>query len=86
MKRICSILLVLAILGVGFGFYRGWFAASESREILTNKVDVKLSVDTDKMKEDAEVAKEKTTELGGKIKDEAQELGRDVRDTFHQKK
>ena len=105
MKRIGSILLVLALLGVGLGFYRGWFAASERREILTDKVDIQLSVDTDKMKkdadyvvhgkpkdlkgtlkEDAEIVKEKATELGGKIKDEAQELGRDIRDTFQQKK
>ena len=58
MKKIRSILLVLVILGVGLGFYRGWFAASESREILTNKVDVKLSVDPDKIKADVDLLKD----------------------------
>jgi hypothetical protein len=69
--------VVLACL-VGVGFYRGWFALSARQEAETHKVDVNLSVDTDKMKEDARKAGTKTGEeaadLSAKVKQEAKRL------------
>ena len=69
MKRLRSFLIVLVIIGVGLGFYRGWFVVSGGREAVTHKVDVNLTVDTDKVKADAEAVKDKATDLGHQAKD-----------------
>ena len=82
MKKIRSILLVLVILGVGLGFYRGWFAATESREVLTNKIDVKLSVDPDKMKADVNLLKEDVH----KVEQKAVELEEKAKNAVHPQK
>lgn len=66
MKRICSLLIVLTVIVVSIGFYRGWFSVSGSREAVSHKVDVNLSVDTVKVKADAETVKDKAAELTGK--------------------
>ena len=61
MKRFCQVFTVLAIIVVALGFYRGWFSVTGEREEISHNVDVKLSVDTDKVKHDAESVKEKLT-------------------------
>jgi cell division protein FtsX len=66
MKRFSSLLIVLVIIVVSLGFYRGWFTLSGRREAVSHKVDVNLTVDTDKVKEDAETVKDKAAELTGK--------------------
>ena len=53
MKRFCLVITVLAIIVVGLGFYRGWFTLTGGREAVSHNIDVKLSVDTDKVKHDA---------------------------------
>ena len=74
--RIIKILLVLALCVAVLGFYRGWFSLSSyGRDAESNKVNVSLTVDPDKMKADAEKVKEKTSELTGKAAAEAKELG-----------
>jgi hypothetical protein len=80
MKKLCSLLLVLAIVVAGVGFYRGWFALSGSRHTDSNKVNINLRVDPDKVKEDAETVKEKSSELTGKVADEANELGHEAKE------
>jgi hypothetical protein len=59
MKRLRSWLIVLAIIVVSLGFYRGWFTVTGNREAVSHKVDVNLTVDTDKMKADADKVKDK---------------------------
>ena len=60
---------MLALGVVGPGFYRGWFVlSSHSRDTGSHKVDVNLTVDPDKMKEDAESVKDKANELTGRDK------------------
>jgi hypothetical protein len=69
MKKLCWTMIVLALCVVGLGFYRGWFVlSSHTRETGNHKVDVNLTVDPDKMKEDAETVKDKTKELTGQDK------------------
>lgn len=58
MKKFCKVLTVLVILVIGVGFYRGWFAVSGSRESESQKVDVKLTVDTEKVKADTGLNKD----------------------------
>ncbi len=51
MKRFCQLITVLALVVIGIGFYRGWFSLSGGGAG-TGNVEVKLSVDTDKVKHD----------------------------------
>ena len=76
-----KVLVVLVLCVVGFGFYRGWFAlSSPARDTQSNKVNINLSMDGDKVKEDAETVKEKATELTGKATHGAKDLGDQARD------
>lgn len=69
MKRLCTVLIVLATLVVGIGFYRGWFVLSSRGSSSSQKVDVNLTVDQGKMKADGEKLKDKTKEITGQTKD-----------------
>ncbi len=72
------IVLFLICLVAALGFYRGWFTVSEHREAVSNKVDVNLKVDADKMKHDVRNATDKTeqkaSELSNKLKQEAKDI------------
>jgi uncharacterized alpha/beta hydrolase family protein len=52
MKKLFQILIVLTVVVVGIGFYRGWFTLSREDQAESHNVDVRLSVDTDKVKQD----------------------------------
>jgi len=81
MKKLFGILFLLLICVAGIGFYRGWFSVStHSDESESHKIDVNLSVDTDKVKADAATVKEKASELTGDAKDEASKLGDQAKD------
>lgn len=75
MKKLTVLLLVLIVGLAGIGLWRGWFSVSSQRRPDAGKVDVNLSVDTDKVKEDAATVKEKAAELTDKVTEEARELG-----------
>ena len=76
MKKLVSVLIVLAILVVGVGFYRGWFAfSSPAPEAGSNTVNVNLATDPDKMKQDAEMVTDKATELTGGVKEDVKADG-----------
>lgn len=65
------IVLVLIVAGVaGLGFYRGWFDLTSDRG--TDKSNVTLTVDRDKMKEDKQKAVDKVQDLGHQAKDRAE--------------
>jgi hypothetical protein len=60
--RIIKVVLALALCVALLGFYRGWFSlSSRGRDAESNTVNVNLTVDPDKMKEDAEKLKANTT-------------------------
>jgi hypothetical protein len=66
MKRIGLVLVTLAILVVGLGFYRGWFTlTSPAPAAGGGEVNINLATDPDKIKEDAQEVKEKAMELTG---------------------
>lgn len=68
MKKVIAVVIVLAVCAVGFGFYRGWFALSNpSPTAGSNEVNVNLATDTDKIKEDAQIVKDKAVELTGNV-------------------
>ena len=65
-RTIVGVLLVLVLCAVALGFYRGWFAlSSPSAGPDSNKVNINLTLDPDKAKEDAEGLKNKTNNLSG---------------------
>jgi hypothetical protein len=69
--NLLRIIVVLGICVIALGFYRGWFTLSTHGPYEeSNVVDVNLSVDPDKMKEDVEQVKESTKELGSQITDD----------------
>lgn len=60
--RIIKVVLVLALCVAVLGFYRGWFSLSSyGRDAQNDKINVSLTVDPEKMKEDVEKVKEKAT-------------------------
>jgi hypothetical protein len=76
MKKIGAVLTVLAILFVGLGFYRGWFALSRpAPDAGSNRVNVNLATDPDKMKQDVRAIKDKATELTGGVTDDVKADG-----------
>jgi len=67
-------LTTLVIILVVAGFVRGWFALTGTNKVAeSNKVDVNIRVDPDKIKEDAEEIKEKVEELEEKLTDESRD-------------
>jgi len=86
MKKLSLVLIVLAILVVGVGFYRGWFAlSSQNQDAESNKTDINLTVDRGKVKEDVQEVKDKTTELAKKGTAEVKDLGNRARDKVKSK-
>lgn len=68
MKKLFAVLTVLVLVVIGIGFYRGWFALSSSEAEKGNtKVNVNLTVDREKMREDAQAAKKRTTEFADNV-------------------
>ncbi len=54
MSKLGRFLLFAAVILVGVGFYRGWFAVTSGREAGSHTIDVKFSVDPDKVQADTE--------------------------------
>ena len=76
MKTLRAVLIVIAILVVGLGFYRGWFALSRpAPEAGSSTVNINLATDPDKMKQDAELVKDKATELTGGVTEDVKADG-----------
>ena len=71
--------LILTLCLIAVGFYRGWFAlSSKTSDAPTNKVDVNLTVDRDKVNMDAQSVKQKATTLTGEVTEEAKKLEKQV--------
>jgi hypothetical protein len=64
-----KVLFALLLCVVGIGLYSGQFVLTSHSGDESNKVDVNLTVDPDKAKEDAEKVIDKTTELGDRARD-----------------
>ena len=76
MKKLCAVLTMLAILVVGLGFYRGWFAlSSPASDAGSGTVNINLATDPGKMKQDAQAVKDKATELTGGVKEDVKADG-----------
>jgi len=67
-RRLFVVFLILLLCVVRFGFFRGWFTLSSPREPDSNKVNINLTVDPDKMKDDARKMKELTSNAAEEVK------------------
>jgi uncharacterized membrane protein SpoIIM required for sporulation len=74
MNRFLSIILLLIVLGVCVGFFRGWFSMTTNKELFSEKRDVQLTIDPDKMKHDANAVGDKTKALFSTENDGSQSL------------
>ena len=75
MKKLSTV-IAITILVVGLGFYRGWFALSRpAADAGSNTVNINLAANPDKMKQDAEMVKDKATALTGGVKDDVKTDG-----------
>ncbi len=54
MKKLLVYMAVFVVIVAGLGFYRGWFTMSTTTETGNNRVEVNLTVDPDKARDDAE--------------------------------
>lgn len=73
MRSLVKVLIVLVVILIAIGFYRGWFGFSRSvSDQEGNKVEVKMSVDKGKIKSDVSKAEEK-------VKEEVRELEEKVK-------
>jgi hypothetical protein len=70
MRSLIKLAVVLLICFVVIGFFLGWFSfSSHSSNADGDKVDVQMSVDKAKMKEDVKKAKEKVKEEVNELED-----------------
>lgn len=76
MRKLFGVLTVVAIFVIGLGFYRGWFTmSSSSPEKDADKVNINVTIDRDKMDDDAKAVKKKSTEIADKATEAAHSLG-----------
>jgi hypothetical protein len=67
------VVLVLVIVGViAVGYYRDWFKVGGASD--SKAVNVNVTVDKEKIKEDEQKAKQKLKEVGGQIKEKTGEI------------
>jgi hypothetical protein len=67
MRRLLIVLLVLAVIVVGLGFYLDWLEVSTSQDA-TGKTDIKVTIDPSKVKSDFERAGQAIQEAVGQAR------------------
>jgi hypothetical protein len=76
--RTLIILIVIAVIGIGV--YRQWFVVTTHDRDDDQKVDIKLTVDTAKIKQDTKAAAEKTEQEASKLSEKVKEETSKLRD------
>lgn len=64
-NRLFPVLIVLALLVAGLAFYRGWISLSSPGADKGSKVNVNLTMDGDKLQQDAAAVQDKAAEFTG---------------------
>lgn len=81
MKTLLFVVVLLAAVVVGFGFYRGWFRLSTDNT--DPNANATITVDQDKFRADKEKVTEKVHDLGQKAKDKSGDPTEKVKDQEH---
>ncbi len=66
MRKIIGTLTIALLLIGGVGLFRGWFSFSTDKE--AGKTKLEMTIDQDRVKEDAEAVKSQVHQLGEKIR------------------
>jgi hypothetical protein len=61
MRKVVFVLVVLVVLVVGLGFYRGWFHIGTTSNPEAGQTGIQVSIDQDKMKSDVDEARQRVT-------------------------
>lgn len=69
MKRVVLTLFFLFAAIGAVGFYRGWFGVFSARESSSERVNIGVTVDPEKVRQDADRVKERTSELTDEVTD-----------------
>jgi hypothetical protein len=76
---VLGIVLLLALIClIAIGFARGWFAISSNQDQVTEKTNVKLTVDREKMRQDVRRATDKAKEEGSAISDKVKQESKEI--------
>lgn len=67
MKGLCATLVLVVVCVLALGFSQGWFRVS--KDAGDDKVNVTLTVDQDKIKDDTHKAEQKVRDLGHGVKE-----------------
>ena len=84
MRGLFAFLALIVIAAIAVSYSRGWFAFTTTRD--EQNVNIHMTVDKEKVKEDEGRAKEKIQKLGGQIKEGAEKLSEKVKEGTHGKK
>ncbi len=74
MGKLLGVVLLLAAGVVGLGVCLGWFQFSTGRAKGSDKIDINLTIDEQKIKADTEKAMETAKDLGAQIKDQSEDV------------
>ena len=79
MRKFLGTLVILALIVAAFGLYRGWLNVSTDDQ--PGETNIEMTIDKDKIKQDAESAAEKAREFasddGGQSSDQSDEPNRE---------
>jgi uncharacterized lipoprotein YehR (DUF1307 family) len=78
MTRLLVLCLLLVIAIAVVGYYRDWFTVAGTND--DQKVNIQVTVDKDKVREDEQRAKEKLQKLGSQIKEGAGKFSEKVKE------
>ena len=73
MRKFLLVLALLAVCVIALGIYQDWFQFSRTSDKGSGKIDVGVTIDENKIKEDVEKAKEKAKAAGDKAKDSVED-------------
>lgn len=71
MRKLLGVVLGLAIVLIGIGFFRSWFTVTKTDE--GTDTNVNLKIDRQRIKEDVDMVRKKAGELGDDEPEEGQE-------------
>lgn len=80
MKNILTAIILLALIVGVIGYSRGWLEVKKSNVPGRDEVEVGVTVDKGKARQDLDAAKARVEEFGSDVKEKTQELGQEVRE------
>jgi hypothetical protein len=54
MKSALILIVAIVALGLGLGYYRGWYSFSRNESATGSQVDLRLTIDKDRVKSDTD--------------------------------